>query len=107
MKTTRFLEKYGIFGRYIFYIGGFDLRKNIPELLEAYAKLLQNYEINDMNLVLGGEDKSRFSHLFTDVDKEIKKWGVEEKAKMIGFVEQKDLPALYRNCELLCFTVVL
>lgn len=97
---NKILEKYGIFGRYIFYIGGFDFRKNISGLLEAFAKLLENYEVNDIKLVLGGEDKSRFSRLFTDVNKEIKKFDLEDKMKLIGFVAQKDLPALYRNCEL-------
>jgi len=99
-KDNEVLEKYDIYGRYIFYVGGFDFRKNIPGLLEAYAKLLERHEINDINLVLGGEDKSRFSPLFTDVKKEIKKLGLEDKAKLIGFVEQKDLPSLYRQCEL-------
>lgn len=99
-KDNRVLEKYRIFGRYIFYVGGFDFRKNIPGLLEAYAKLLERYEINDVNLVLGGEDKSRFSPLFTDVRKEIKDLGLEDKVKLTGFVEQKDLPAFYRQCEL-------
>ena len=29
-KDNKILEKYSIFGRYIFYIGGFDARKNVP-----------------------------------------------------------------------------
>ncbi|MFH0929971.1 MAG: glycosyltransferase family 1 protein [Candidatus Moraniibacteriota bacterium] len=99
-KDNKVLDKYGVFGRYIFYIGGFDARKNIPGLLEAFAKLSGNYEVNDINLVLGGEDKSHFSHLFTDVKAEIEKFGLADKVKLIGFVKQKDLPALYRNCEL-------
>ena len=99
-KDNKILDKYGVFGRYIFYIGGFDARKNVPGLLEAFAKLSGNYEVNDINLVLGGEDKSRFSHLFTNVKEEIKKLEIEDKVKLIGFVKQKDLPALYRNCEM-------
>lgn len=99
-EDNKILEKYGVYGRYIFYIGGFDARKNIPGLLEAFAKLSENYEVNDINLVLGGEDKSRFSHLFTNVKAEIEKFGLADKVKLIGFVRQKDLPALYRNCEM-------
>jgi len=99
-KDNKILEKYGVFGRYIFYIGGFDFRKNVPGLLEAFAKLLENYEVSDINLVLGGEDKSQFSKLFTDTKREIERLGIEDKINLIGFVEQKDLPALYRNCEL-------
>jgi glycosyltransferase involved in cell wall biosynthesis len=99
-KDNKILDSYGVSGRYFFYIGGFDFRKNIPGLLESFAKLLENYEVSDINLVLGGEDKSRFSRLFTDVKAEIDKFGLGGKINLIGFVKQKDLPALYRNCEL-------
>jgi len=99
-EDNKVLEKYGIYGRYIFYIGGFDVRKNIPGLLKAYARLLENYEVNDINLVLGGEDKSSFGHLFTNVKEEIEKLGLGDKVKLIGFAKQEDLPVIYRNCEL-------
>lgn len=100
---NKILEKYDVFGRYIFYSGGFDFRKNIPGLIEAYARLIERYEINDINLVLGGEDKSQYSRLFTDVKSEIGRFGIENNVKLIGYVAQKDLPALYRQCELYVF----
>jgi glycosyltransferase involved in cell wall biosynthesis len=99
-KDNQILDKYGIFGRYIFYIGGFDFRKNVAGLLESFTELIEKGDINDVNLVLAGEDKSRFSRLFTNVSKEIEKLGLGDKVKLAGFIEQKDLPALYRNCEL-------
>lgn len=99
-KDNKILEKYGVFGRYIFYIGGFDFRKNVSGLLEGFAKLIERGGADDVNLVLGGEDKSRFSKLFTNAKEEIEKLGLENKAKLVGFVAQKDLPAFYRNCEL-------
>jgi glycosyltransferase involved in cell wall biosynthesis len=99
-KDNHILEKYGIFGRYIFYIGGFDFRKNVAGMLESFAELIEKGGINDVSLVLGGEDKSRFSRLFTNVSKEIEKLGLGGKVKLAGFIEQKDLPALYRNCEM-------
>jgi len=98
-KDNNILEKYDIFGRYIFYIGGFDFRKNIPELLKAYKEMIDKNDIRDVFLVLGGEDKSRFSHLFTDIKKEINNLKIEDKVKLIGFVAQEDLPAIYRHAE--------
>lgn len=99
-EDNKILEKYGIFGRYIFYVGGFDFRKNVSGLLRAYRKLTERYEVNDVNLVLGGEDKSKYSPLFTNIKKEIEDLGLENDVKLAGFIEQKDLPALYRQCEL-------
>ncbi len=99
-KDNRVLEKYGVYGRFIFYVGGFDFRKNIPELLRAYKKLLERYEINDVNLILAGEDKSKYSPLFTNIQEEVDNLGLKERVKTIGFVKQKDLPAFYRQCEI-------
>jgi len=62
--------------------------------------MTERHDIDDFNLVLGGEDKSKFSPLFTDLKKDIKELNLEGKVKLAGFVEQKDLPAIYRNCEL-------
>jgi glycosyltransferase involved in cell wall biosynthesis len=98
-KDNKVLEKYGIFGRYIFYVGGFDFRKNVPGLLRAFKKLLKRYEISGVNLVLGGEDKSKYSPLFTDIQRETKELEIENEVNPIGFVEQKDMSALYRQCE--------
>lgn len=102
-KDNKILEKYGVFGRYIFYVGGFDFRKNVPALLEAFARIINRHGINDVNLAIGGKDRSSCSPLFTNVQAEIERFELQEKARMIGFVEQKDLPAIYRNCELFVF----
>jgi glycosyltransferase involved in cell wall biosynthesis len=98
-KDNKILEKYDVYGRYIFYIGGFDFRKNIPELLKAYKAMIEKNNIRDVSLVLAGEDRSRFSHLFTDIKKEIADLKLEDRVKPIGFVKQEDLPAFYRNSE--------
>lgn len=102
-RDNKILDKYGVSGRYILYIGGFDFRKNVPGLIEAFTQMTGRGDTDGVKLVLGGEDKSRFSPLFTDAKGEIAKHGLEEKIQLIGFVEQKDLPALYRNCDLLVF----
>jgi glycosyltransferase involved in cell wall biosynthesis len=98
-KDNEILEKYGIFGRYLFYVGGFDFRKNVSGLLRAFKTIIEKPECSDVKLVLGGEDKSRFSPLFTDIQKEIGELKLEGRVKSIGFVKQADLPALYRQCE--------
>lgn len=99
-EDNKILEKYEIFGRYIFYLGGFDFRKNISGLLMAYKLMLLKNDIEDVNLVLGGEDKSKYSPLFTDIKKEIKELELENRVKITGFIDQKDLPAIYRHAEL-------
>ncbi|MFA5871158.1 MAG: glycosyltransferase family 1 protein [Parcubacteria group bacterium] len=100
---NKILDKYDIYGRYVFYVGGFDFRKNIPDLLAAFREMLSRYQFGDIKLVLAGDDKSKFSPLFSDLKKEIKTADLKDKVILAGFVQQKDLPALYRNCDLFVF----
>jgi len=99
-KDLEVIEKYGIYGRYIFYIGGFDFRKNVSGLLREYADMIDRYDIKDVNLILGGEDRSQYNRLFTDVKAEIEKLGLQKRVQSIGFVKQEDMPAVYRHAEL-------
>jgi glycosyltransferase involved in cell wall biosynthesis len=99
-KDNEILEKYDIFGRYIFYVGGFDFRKNVSALLQSFKLMTLFHDTEGLNLVLGGEDKSKFSPLFTDIRKEIKELELEDRAKLTGFIEQDDLPAIYRHADL-------
>lgn len=46
-------EKYGISGRFIFYIGGFDIRKNVAKLVEAFAQVVKLYDRNVTLLIAG------------------------------------------------------
>jgi glycosyltransferase involved in cell wall biosynthesis len=100
---NKILDKYNIYGRYVFYVGGFDFRKNIPNLLKAFQEMLSKYQFSDVKLVLAGDDKSKFSPLFSDIQKEIDTADLKDKVILTGFVKQADLPALYRNCDLFVF----
>jgi glycosyltransferase involved in cell wall biosynthesis len=99
-RDNEILEKYGIFGQYIFYVGGFDFRKNVSSLLQAFKLLTLYNDAQGLNLVLGGADKSNFSHLFIDVKNEIAELELEDRVKLTGFIDQSDLPAIYRHANL-------
>ena len=51
-------ERYGIGPRYILYFGGFDLRKNVPRIIQAYGKLPEPLR-REYQLVIAG----RYQHL--------------------------------------------
>jgi glycosyltransferase involved in cell wall biosynthesis len=102
-RDNEILERYNIYGRYVLYVGGFDFRKNVSALLQAFKLMTLRYGTNEFNLVLGGEDKSRYSRLFTDIKSEIKELDLGEKVTLAGFIAQDDLPAIYRHAELFVF----
>jgi len=89
-------QKYSLPENYIFYIGGFDFRKNVDRLIEAFTIFKEN-DLKKISLVLAGADNSQKSPLFTDVKKIALECGIFEWVCFPGFVQQPDLPALYRN----------
>jgi len=79
--------------KFWFNLGTLEPRKNQIGLLEAYAKLKKMGE-NEYPLVIGGGKGWLLDH-FGDV---IKKLGLEDDVIMLGYVDEKSLQWLYRNC---------
>jgi glycosyltransferase involved in cell wall biosynthesis len=95
---------------YLFYVGGFDVRKNVEGLINAFGILWQerSQKENLPDLAIAGGFNPDLVPLVTDLPKEIakaaNKYGVpKDKIKLLGFVEQGDLPALYQGAEAFCF----
>ncbi len=86
-------SKYQLKLPYIFYVGGWEKRKNIPFLLQAFAAA----NLQGIDLVLaGGKDEERSPLLQL-----AKLLGMENRLQLLGWVDDADLPALYS--EAMCF----
>ena len=90
-------KKFDIKKKYIFYPAQFWEQKNHINLILAFKKVLQNY---DINLVLSGAKKINYQK----VKDLIKKLKLEKKIKIIGFVHEKYIYSLYKNA--VCVTYV-
>lgn len=88
------LARYGISKPYILYVGNHQERKNIPGLVEAFARLRRRA---DYQLVIGGPTDPRRP----EVGHMIKRLGLEESVVLTGWVPLEELPALY--CGAACF----
>ena len=95
---------------YIFYVGGFDMRKNMSGLIRGYGILWSRYKNKKdcPDLAIAGKFNPQLVPLVTDLESEIDNvcsvYGVpQRKFKLLGFVEQKDLPALFRAARMFCF----
>ena len=109
------LEKYQLKNQnYIFYVGGFDVRKNVDRLIEAYGIFYRMLKVAGKKrkeipiLVLAGKFYPHLVPLVTDLPKEIEwiseKYGMpKDKVKLLGFVEQADLPGLYAAANFFCY----
>lgn len=102
-KRDRVREKYQLPDRFWLYVGGYDIRKNIPFLLDAYsrAKKVSN---QCPPLVLAGKIPTRKNPAVCDVTSAIAQHHLGRyEVIQPGFVADEDLPGLYAAAELLVF----
>lgn len=62
-KLSEIMKKYGISGKYIFYIGTIFTRRHIPELIRSFEKIC--HDIRDHQLLILGKNHT---HPFDDID---------------------------------------
>lgn len=86
-------SKYKLQLPYIFYIGGWEKRKNIPFLIQAFAEA----NLNGVELVLAGGKDEECSKVL-DLGESL---GIKNSLRLLGWVDDADLPALY--AEAVCF----
>jgi glycosyltransferase involved in cell wall biosynthesis len=74
---------------FLFYPAQFWPHKNHLRLLEAFREAAT--EVPDLNLVLTGKKRDEYSVVMSAV----RKFGLNEKVRHLGYVEQDDLQAIY------------
>jgi glycosyltransferase involved in cell wall biosynthesis len=90
-------QKYGLVDPFILYVGTIEPRKNLITLLEAF-KRLQVTGCN-LKLVIAG----RAGWLYQPFFDRLKALGLGDTVRLLGYVPDVDLPALYRAAEVFVF----
>lgn len=83
-------ERYGLRRPYFLYLGGFDPRKNIHNMLLGFKRFLISADGEFQFLLCG--DKRGFEGYLED---EIEELGLEEEVILAGFIPVEDQQALY------------
>lgn len=96
-KTAEISKKYGLVNPYILFVGTLQPRKNVIRLVEAFEKLATQYA--NLNLVIVGKK----GWIYDKTIKRINSSPQKDKIKLIGFVEDKDLPYIYKKAS--CFVL--
>ncbi|MCJ8275557.1 MAG: glycosyltransferase family 4 protein [Bdellovibrionales bacterium] len=95
IKETRedLQRKWGVQGDYLFYVGGFEKRKNLYFLLQTLSFMNPKPQL----LIAGGG-----SEINSYRDKVIS-MDLQDKVKFLGWVEDEDLPLLYKEAKALVY----
>jgi len=96
------ITKYKLSENYIYTGGGLEMRKDVDRTLRAY-KMLRERLNNVPELVVSGKLMPELSPLIIDVEKIADELGIKKYVKILDFVPQEDLPALYKGAQLFMF----
>lgn len=91
-------ERYSIQRPYLLGVGTLQPRKNFRRLIEAYHLLRQERSIPHQLVIAGGR-----GWLYEPILEAIESHGLQEDVRLIGFVDDTDLPALYTGADLFAF----
>ncbi|HEX8684446.1 MAG TPA: glycosyltransferase family 1 protein [Ardenticatenaceae bacterium] len=87
-------QRHGLAERpYIFFLSTIEPRKNLPTLLRAFRRLLDEYRSINVTLAVAGEKGWLFENVF-ELYHELK---LEDDVKFLGHVPITDLPALFNG----------
>jgi len=88
------LERFNLHSPYLYYIGGFDTRKNLPMLLRAFGRVRRRYG-RPVQLVIGGQRPKANSALFPALEPTILDEGLAADVVFLGRVSVEENAALY------------
>ena len=91
-------RRYGLSDRFILYVGTIEPRKNLPKLIEAFARRRRQGDLTHQ-LVCAGP----YGWLSRDIDALIDRLQVNGSVLFTGYVPFDDLAALYNLAEMFVF----
>lgn len=94
--------RYGLNERYILYLGGLDQRKNVPQLVRAFAHLYRQLGDPDLQLLIAGNPDKQRGPLFPDPRPVAADLGMTGQI-VYRFIEEEDKPAIYSGASVFVF----
>ena len=93
---------YGVGSRYIFYLGGLDARKNVPQLVRAFAQVYRRLGDPNLQLLIAGNPDKQSGPLFPDPRPVAADLGMTGQI-VYRFIEEEDKSAIYSGATVFVF----
>ncbi|MBA2679278.1 MAG: glycosyltransferase family 4 protein [Ktedonobacteraceae bacterium] len=101
-KLAEAQARYEVGDRYIFYLGGLDQRKNVPQLIRAFAQVYQQVGDPNLRLLIAGNPDKQKGPFFPDPRPVAAELGITEQVKY-HFIAEEDKAAMYSGASLFVF----
>lgn len=98
-QLERLKQRFQISGRTILFVGNIKPHKNLERLIAAFAKVRESPECSDLNLIVVGDEISKYPSLRRAVDRH----QVRRNVRFFGFVPELTLVALYKMADVFVF----
>jgi glycosyltransferase involved in cell wall biosynthesis len=98
-RLTAVRRRYGLDAPFVLYVGNVEPRKNLPRLIEAFARV----EIPDVTLALVGG----LAWGTNSTTRRIHELGLDRRVRLLGYVPDEDLPSLFSAAELFAYPSLL
>ena len=96
-EAERIRARYGLDGQpYVLSVGTVQPRKNYVRLIRAFTRL-QTCKLADLQLLIAGSRGWLYQDILAEAEKH------DDRVRFLGFVDDADLPALYRHAALFAF----
>ncbi len=95
-------QKYNLPDQFVLYLGGFDIRKQVNQLLLAYTYVGQA-EGDNIPLVIAGREPAWGTSVFPDLPAYAAELNITDYVRWLGYVDEADKPALYRLADVFVF----
>ena len=95
-------EKYNLPDQFVLYLGGFDIRKQVNQLLLAYTYVGQA-EGDNIPLVLAGREPKWGESVFPDLPKYADELKLNDYLHWTGYIDEDDKPSLYRLADVFVY----
>jgi glycosyltransferase involved in cell wall biosynthesis len=96
-QKRRIAEKYHLPKKFILYVGLVEPRKNLPKLISAYKKSVDN-GIEHKLVVVG-----RYGWMYEEVFRQIEALNLKDNVFLAGYISQEDLPMVYNLASLFVY----
>jgi glycosyltransferase involved in cell wall biosynthesis len=101
-KLAEVRERYGVGTRYILYLGGLDARKNVPQLVKAFAHVYRQVGDPNLQLLIAGNPDKQSGPLFPDPRPVAADLGMTGQI-VYRFIEEEDKSAIYSGATVFVF----
>ncbi len=91
-------SKYGIQKDFYLYLGNLEPRKNIPRLIDAYAKAKKQQADIPLMVISGGK-----GWLYKEIFKKVEELSLQNDVIFTGYVDDGDVPLLMNIAKAFCF----